>query len=63
MIKDISLAFTLDASTLFAESKMIAEESLRFFEPCLVEELMYWAAIIFIAVCKTWLEKKLNHSL
>ncbi|MBT9430464.1 MULTISPECIES: amino acid ABC transporter permease [Symbiopectobacterium] len=63
LIKDTSVAFALGVSELFAEGKMIAAESLRFFETFLVVGLIYWLAIIVYSRLQNWLEKKLNHSL
>lgn len=63
LIKDTSVAFALGVSELFAEGKMIAAESLRFFETFLVVGLIYWLVIIVYSRLQSWLEKKLNHSL
>lgn len=62
LIKDTSVAFALGVSELFAEGKMIAAESLRFFETFLVVGLIYWLVIIVYARLQALLEKKLNHS-
>ncbi|GKW00593.1 amino acid permease [Pectobacterium brasiliense] len=63
LIKDTSVAFALGVSELFAEGKMIAAESLRFFETFLVVGLIYWLVIIVYSWLQKQLEKKLNHSL
>lgn len=63
LIKDTSVAFALGVSELFAEGKMIAAESLRFFETFLVVGLIYWMVIMVYSWLQNWLEKKLNHSL
>ena len=63
LIKDTSVAVALGVSELFAEGKMIAAESLRFFETFLVVGLIYWLVIIVYSRLQSWLEKKLNHSL
>ena len=63
LIKDTSVAFALGVSELFAEGKMIAAESLRFFETFLVVGLIYWLIIVVYAWLQKLLEKKLNHSL
>ncbi|MFT8212119.1 MAG: amino acid ABC transporter permease [Symbiopectobacterium sp.] len=63
LIKDTSVAFALGVSELFAEGKMIAAESLRFFETFLVVGLIYWLVILVYSWLQNWLEKKLNHSL
>lgn len=63
LIRDTSVAFALGVSELFAEGKMIAAESLRFFETFLVVGLIYWLVIIVYSRMQNWLEKKLNHSL
>ncbi|WP_192456446.1 amino acid ABC transporter permease [Musicola keenii] len=62
LIKDTSVAFALGVSELFAEGKMIAAESLRFFETFLVVGLIYWLVIIAYSWFQTRLEKKLSHS-
>ncbi|AXW86240.1 amino acid permease [Lonsdalea britannica] len=62
LIKDTSVAFALGVSELFAEGKMIAAESLRFFETFLVVGLVYWLLILIYARLQALLEKKLSHS-
>ncbi|MGM3173449.1 amino acid ABC transporter permease [Dickeya lacustris] len=62
LIKDTSVAFALGVSELFAEGKMIAAESLRFFETFLVVGLIYWMLIMVYSWLQTQLEKKLSHS-
>jgi len=63
LIKETSVAFALGVSELFAEGKMIAAESLRYFETFLVVGLVYWLVIICYARLQALLEKKLSHSL
>ncbi|MEZ3498398.1 amino acid ABC transporter permease [Pantoea sp. KPR_PJ] len=63
LIKDTSVAFALGVSEMFAEGKMIAAESLRYFETFLVVGLIYWLVIIGYARLQALLEKKLSHSL
>lgn len=62
LIKDTSVAFALGVSELFAEGKMIAAESLRFFETFLVVGLIYWMLIVVYSWLQSQLEKKLSHS-
>jgi len=52
------VAFALGVSELFAEGKMIAAESLRYFETFLVVGLVYWLVIICYARLQALLEKK-----
>ncbi len=63
LIKDTSVAFALGVSEIFAEGKMIAAESLRYFETFLVVGLVYWLVIICYARLQSLLEKKLSHGL
>jgi putative amino-acid transport system permease protein len=63
LIKDTSVAFSLGVTEMFAEGKMVAAESLRYFETFLVVGLMYWIVIICYSRLQALLEKKLSHSL
>lgn len=64
LIKETSLAFTLGISELFAEGKMIASASLRFFETYLAVGLVYWLLIILYSwgqkYLEIWLSKPLR---
>ncbi|TPR55117.1 amino acid ABC transporter permease [Enterococcus sp. OL5] len=60
LIKESSLAFTLGITELFAEGKMIAASSLRFFETYLVVGLVYWGLILIYSFFQRQLETKLN---
>lgn len=56
LLKETSLAFTLGVTELFAEGKMIAAASLRFFETYLAVGLIYWFLIIIYAWGQKYLE-------
>jgi putative amino-acid transport system permease protein len=60
LIKESSLAFTLGITELFAEGKMIAASTLRFFETYLVVGLIYWLLILIYAYIQKLIEAKLN---
>lgn len=60
LIKGSSLAFTLGISELFAEGKIIAASSLRFFETYLVVGLIYWLLIIVYSKIQQLIENKLS---
>jgi len=59
LIKETSLAFTLGVVEIFAEAKMQAAESFRFFEAYLAVALIYWLLIIVY----TYLQQKLENYL
>lgn len=60
LIKETSLAFTLGVVEIFAEAKMQASESFRFFEAYLAVALVYWVIIIFYSYLQERLEKYLD---
>lgn len=60
LIKESSLAFTLGITELFAEGKMLAAASLRFFETYLVVGLVYWGLIIIYSFFQRLVEKALS---
>ena len=60
LIKETSLAFTLGIVEIFAEAKMQAAESFRFFEAYLAVALIYWILIIIYSYVQQWLEKYLE---
>lgn len=60
LIKESSLAFTLGISEIFAEGKMIAASTLRFFETYLVVGLVYWLLILVYSYLQRKVEIKLN---
>jgi len=59
LIKETSLAFTLGVVEIFAEAKMQAAESFRFFEAYLAVALIYWLLIIVYS----YLQQKLENYL
>lgn len=63
LIKDTSVAFALGISELFAEGKMVAAESLRFFETFLVVGFIYWLVITLYSWLQAYVERKLSYSL
>lgn len=63
LIKDTSVAFALGVTELFAEGKMIAAESLRYFETFIVVGLIYWLTVLIYSRLQTVLEKRLSQSL
>ena len=56
LIKETSLAFTLGVVEIFAEAKMQAAESFRFFEAYLAVALIYWLLIIVYSFCSRSLQ-------
>lgn len=56
LLKETSVAFTLGLTELFAEAKIVASESFRFFETFLVVGLVYWLLVIVYS----WLQGKLE---
>jgi len=60
LIKETSLAFTLGVVEIFAEAKMQAAESFRFFEAYLAVALIYWLLIIVYSYLQQKLENMLD---
>jgi putative amino-acid transport system permease protein len=60
LIKETSLAFTLGVVEIFAEAKMQAAESFRFFEAYLAVALIYWLLIIVYSYLQQKLENYLD---
>jgi len=60
LIKETSLAFTLGVVEIFAEAKMQAAESFRFFEAYLAVALIYWLLIIVYSYLQQKLENVLD---
>lgn len=57
LIKNSSLAFTLGVSELLAGGKIIATESMKFFEAYLAVGLVYWGLIIVLSALQRLLER------
>jgi len=60
LIKETSLAFTLGVVELFAQGKIIAASSLKFFETYLALALLYWILIIVITFVQQAIEKRME---
>jgi putative amino-acid transport system permease protein len=63
LLKETSVAFALGVSELFAEGKMLAAESLRYFETYLAIGLIYWLLITGYARLQKMFERHLAHSM
>ncbi|WP_034994594.1 amino acid ABC transporter permease [Liquorilactobacillus vini] len=59
LLKETSLAFVLGVTELFAEGKLLASASLKFFEVYVAVGIIYWILI----VAYTWLQNKLERAL
>lgn len=57
LIKNSSLAFTLGVTELLAGAKLIATESLKFFEAYFAVGLVYWALTIVLSALQRQLER------
>lgn len=57
LIKNSSLAFTLGVSELLAGGKLIATESLKYFEAYLAVGLVYWTLTILLSMLQSRLER------
>lgn len=60
LIKNSSLAFTLGVSELLAGGKLIATESLKFFEAYFAVGLVYWALTMALSALQRQLERYIN---
>lgn len=60
LVKETSLAFTLGVAELFAEGKMIATASLKFFETYSAIAIVYWVLTIIYSYLQELLERKLS---
>ncbi|MFK9094451.1 amino acid ABC transporter permease [Bacillus salipaludis] len=60
LIKETSLAFTLGVVELFAQGKILAAGSLKFFETYLALALLYWFMIIVFTLIQQALEKRME---
>lgn len=59
LLKETSVAFTLGLTDIFAEAKIIASSSFRFFETFLVVGLVYWVMVVVYS----WLQQRLEQRL
>lgn len=60
IVKETSLAFALGITEIFAEGKMIAGESFRYFETYLAVGIVYWALIIIYTFLQKAVEKHIS---
>jgi putative amino-acid transport system permease protein len=60
LVKETSLAFTLGVAELFAQGKMIAVASFKFFEAYLAIAIIYWALTWIYSLLQDVLERKLS---
>lgn len=60
LIKETSLAFTLGVVEIFAEAKMQASNSFRYFEAYLAVALIYWILVVAYTYLQKLLEKYLD---
>lgn len=56
LIKESSLAFTLGLVDLFAQAKLIASDSFRFFEAYLAVAVIFWTLVVVMTVIQQRLE-------
>ena len=62
LLKETSVAFTLGLTEMFAEAKIIASSSFRFFETFLVVGLVYWLLVVGYSWLQGRLEKRLSRA-
>ncbi len=60
LIKETSLAFALGLTELFANGKMIAGDSFKYFETYLAVGIVYWLIIVVYTWCQNLIETKLS---
>lgn len=60
LIKESSLAFTVGVSDIFAQTKIIASSSFRFFESYIAVALIYWGLTVLLTLMQGKLEKALG---
>lgn len=60
LLKETSLAFTLGVAEMFAQAKMTAAATFKYFETYFALALLYWALIIFYSFCQRWLEERIG---
>lgn len=62
LLKETSVAFTLGLTEIFAEARIIASSSFRFFETYLVVGLVYWALVVVYTWFQNQFEKRLGRA-
>ena len=60
LIKETALAFTLGVAEMFAQAKMMAAESFKFFETYLAVGLLYWFIVIGVSSLQRVVEQRIN---
>ncbi|MEC0184307.1 amino acid ABC transporter permease [Paenibacillus peoriae] len=60
LIKETALAFTLGVAEMFAQAKMMAAESFKFFETYLAVGLLYWLIVIGVSSLQRVVEQRIN---
>ncbi|ASR49077.1 amino acid ABC transporter permease [Paenibacillus kribbensis] len=60
LIKETALAFTLGVAEMFAQAKMMAAESFKFFETYLAVGLLYWFIVIGVSSLQRVAEQRIN---
>ena len=62
LLKETSLAFTLGVAELFAQGKMMAADSLDYFDTYLVVAFVYWLLIVAFSLIQRLLEQRLDRA-
>jgi putative amino-acid transport system permease protein len=62
LLKETSVAFTLGLTEIFAQAKIVASASFRFFETFLVVGLIYWIIVVVYTYLQGLLEKRLSRA-
>lgn len=60
LLKNSSLAFTIGVVEILAQGKLLASNSLKFFEAYFTVALIYWGLTVLYSLLQNWYEKKLN---
>jgi len=60
LIKETSLAFTLGLVDLFAQAKLLASDSFRYFEAYLAVAIIFWALVVAFTYAQGLLELRLS---
>ncbi|WP_240419491.1 amino acid ABC transporter permease [Paenibacillus periandrae] len=60
LVKETSLAFTIGVAEIFAQAKMSAAATYKFFESFLAVAIMYWIITIIWTILQKKIEEKVN---
>ena len=60
VVKETSLAFTLGVAEIFAQGKMMASASLKYFETYLAVAIIYWILTIIYTILQDLVERKMS---